>query len=192
MSFPNEEVSCDKGNGIRNRTATAPPKIIRDITRGISRFIIRALFCDEVRLWLLFISAVASDLISSWWLSLSEVLPSFESKASRNWELSASTCLRNSKDEVLLIQLARLRSEINRQISLQTFCIKLKVLAWRINLNYKNNHEVADMFCLLFTRKKKSQKIIPFSKIELLLRNMIEQKFCLRGFISWKHLATHF
>ena len=50
VSFPNKEVSCDEGKGIRNRTATAPPKIIRDITRGISRLTIRALFCDDVRL----------------------------------------------------------------------------------------------------------------------------------------------
>ena len=158
MSFPNEDVSCDEGNRIRNRTATAPPKIVRDIIRGISRCTIRALFCNEVRLWLLFISAVASDLISSWWPSLSEVLPSFESKASLNWELSALTWLRNSKDEVLLIQLARFRSEINRHISLQTFCIKLKVRAWRIKLNYKNNYEVAEMFCLLLTGKKITKK----------------------------------
>ena len=111
VSFPNEEVSCYDGNGIRNRTATAPPKIIRDITRGISRFTIRALFCAEVRLWLLFILAVASDSISSWRLSLSEVLPSFDSKASRNWELLASMWFRNGSDEVLLIQLARIKSE---------------------------------------------------------------------------------
>ena len=193
VSFPNEEVTCDEGNGIKNRKATAPPKIIRDITRGISRFTIRVLFCDEVRLWLLFISAVASDLISSWWLSLSEVLPSFESKASLNWELSASTWLRNSKDEVLLIQLARFRSEINRHISLQTFCIKLKVRAWRIKLNYKNNNEVAEMFCLLLTGKKKHKKIIPFSKIQFLLRSVIKQKFCQRGLIWMQTLSErHF
>ena len=112
VSFPNEEVSCDEGNGIRNLKATAPPKIIRDITRGISRFTIRALFCAEVRLRLLFILAVASDSISFWWLSNSnEAFTSFGSKVSRNWELLASMWFRNGSDELLLIQLARIKSE---------------------------------------------------------------------------------
>ena len=117
VSFPNEEVSCDEGKGITNRTATAPPKIIRDITRGISRFTIRALFCAEVRLWLLFILAVASDSISFWWLSNSnEVFTSFGSKVSRNWELLASMWFRNGSDELLLIQLARIKSEKKKTI----------------------------------------------------------------------------
>ena len=124
VSFPNEEVSCDEGKGIRNRTATEPPKIIRDITRGISRFTIRALFCAELRLWLLFILAVASDSISFRWLSNSnEVFTSFGSKVSRNWELLASMWFRNGSDELLLIQLARKKSEKKTIHKLCALCV---------------------------------------------------------------------
>ena len=103
---------------------------------------------------------------------------SFESEASPNWELSASMWWRNGKDKVLLIQLARITSGIKRHIKVYEHnCVKLKVRAWSIELNYKNNHELA-------YRKKKSQKHdIPFSKIQLLLRSVTKQKFCVRGFI---------
>lgn len=60
MSFPTDPVSWEDGTGTKRCTATAAPNINKEIIKGISRFLIRDFFSENVSLLLCLTSHTAA------------------------------------------------------------------------------------------------------------------------------------
>ena len=101
VSLPTDAVLWEDGKRTKRCIATAAPNINKEIIKGISRFLIRDFFSDDVSLFLSRTSHTAVIGSLSCDLSPCSLLKSRNRKEGWSWVTSAAKRLRNGRDEDL-------------------------------------------------------------------------------------------